>query len=123
MRTTGIEGWLFDVDELGSSVALWVYDAGGKLHRLTHEFSPPAYAGGAKEELKRLAADLYRRGLITGGRWVERREFWTGREMEVLQLNVSDSSHLPRLREIARTLDQMFSFYNLDIPAPQYYRP
>jgi hypothetical protein len=69
MKTTRIEGWLFDVDEFGSSVALWVYDTGGKLHRLTHEFSPPVYAGGAKEELKRLAADLYRRGFITGGRW------------------------------------------------------
>src|SRR5262249_20915395 len=109
MRTTRIEGWLFDVDELGSSVALWVYDAGGNLPRPPPEFSPPAYAGGAKEELKRLAADLYRRGLITGGRWVERREFWTGREIEVLQLNVSDSSHLPRLREIAGTLEQKLS--------------
>jgi DNA polymerase elongation subunit (family B) len=121
MRTTRIEGWLFDVDELGERVALWVYDANGKLHRLTQEFSPPAYAGGAKEDLKRLASDLYRRGLITGGRWVERREFWSGREIEVLQLNVSNSSRLPRLREIAGTLDQQFSFYNLDIPAPQYY--
>jgi DNA polymerase II len=118
---TRIEGWLFDVDELGPAVALWVYDAGGKLRRLTHEFSPPVYVGGARDELKRFSSDLWRRGLITGGRWGALREFWTGEETEVLQLNVSDSSNLPRLREIAGELDQQFSFYNIDIPTAQYY--
>lgn len=121
MKKRKIEGWLFDVDELGPAVALWVYDAGGKLHRLTHEFSPLVYVSGATTELKRLSIDLVRRGFITGGRWEMRREFWTGEEIEVLQLNLSDSSHLPRLREIAGTLDQTISFYNLDLPSAQYY--
>jgi DNA polymerase II len=118
---TKIEGWLFDIDDLGPAVALWIYDAGGNLRRLTHEFSPPIYVGGAKDELKRFSSDLWRRGLITGGRWAALREFWTGEETEVLQLNVSDSSNLPRLREIAGALDQQFSFYNIDIPTAQYY--
>lgn len=121
MKKRKIEGWLFDVDELGPAVALWVYDTGGKLHRLTHEFSPVIYAGGEREELKRLSTDLWRRGFVTGGRWETRREFWSGEEVEVLQLNVSDSSNLPRLREVAGTLDQTISFYNLDIPTAQYY--
>lgn len=121
MKKTRIEGWLFDVDELSSGVALWVYDISGKLHRLTHEFSLPVYVSGAREELKRFSSDLWRRGFITGGRWEARREFWTGEEIEVLQLNVSDSSNLPRLREFAGALDQTLSFYNLDIPAAQYY--
>ncbi len=118
---TRIEGWLFDVDELGPAVALWVYDVGGKLRRLTHEFYPPIYVGGGKEELKRFSSDLWGRGLITGGRWASLREFWSGEEIEVLRLNVSDSSNLPRLREIAGALDQQFSFYNIDIPTAQYY--
>src|SRR5262249_52483119 len=121
MKKTKIEGWLFDVDELGSGVALWIYDAGGKLHRLTHEFSPPIYVSGARDDLKRLSSDLWRRGLVTGGRWEKRREFWTGEEIEVLRLNVSDSSHLSSLREIAGVFDQTLSFYNLDIPTAQYY--
>jgi DNA polymerase elongation subunit (family B) len=116
-----IEGWLFDIDELGPAVALWVYDAGGRLRRLTREFCPPVYVSGARDELKRFSSDLWRRGLITGGRWGALREFWTGEETEVLQLNVSDSSNLPRLREIAGALDQQFSFYNIDIPTAQYY--
>ena len=73
---TRIEGWLFDIDELGPSVALWVYDAGGKLRRLTHELYPPIYVGGGKEELKRFSSDLWGRSLITGGRWASLREFW-----------------------------------------------
>lgn len=109
------------MDELGTSVALWVYDDAGKLHRLRHEFSPPVYVSGETESLKRLSADLWRRGFITGGRWEVRREFWTGEEVEVLQLNVSDSSHLPRMRELAGQLDQTLSFYNLDIPTSQYF--
>jgi DNA polymerase-2 len=121
MKRTRIEGWLFDVDELGPRLALWIYDTGGRLHRLTHEFSPPIYVSGAREELKRLSSDLWRRGFVSGGRWEVRREFWTGEEIEALQLNVCDSSSLPRLREIAGTLDRRFSFYNLDIPTAQYY--
>lgn len=83
--------------------------------------SAPWFTRGEKEELKRLSTDLWRRGFVTGGRWEARREFWTGVEVEVLQLNVSDSSNLPRLREVAGTLDQTISFYNLDIPTAQYY--
>jgi DNA polymerase II len=121
MQKNKIEGWLFDVDELGPRLALWVYDAGGKLHRLTHEFSPPIYVSGARDELKRLSSDLWRRGFVSGGRWEKRREFWTGEEIEVLRLNVSDSSKLSSLREIAGVFDQTLSFYNLDIPTAQYY--
>ena len=121
MKNTRIEGWLFDVDELGAAVALWVYDNDGKLHRLTHEFSPSFYVSGEKDDLKRFSADLWRRGFITGGRWEMRREFWSGQEIEVMQLNVSDSSRLPRLREMAGALDQTLGFYNLDIPPAQYY--
>lgn len=121
MKTHRIEGWLFDVDELGSAVAFWVYDLEGKLHRLTAEFTPPVYVSGSTDDLKRCSADLWRRGWITGGRWELRREFWSGAEIEVLQLNVSDSSHLSRLRELAGGLDQTLSFYNLDIPTAQYY--
>ena len=62
-----------------------------------------------------------KRGLIAGAQWVQKREFWSGDEIEVLQLNVSDSSHLSKLREIAAKLDRDVSFYNLDIPTPQYY--
>jgi DNA polymerase-2 len=116
-----IHGWLFDIDEFGPHVTLWVYDDEGRLRRLTDEFHPPIYAHGDRARLIQLAADLGKRALITGVRWVQKREFWSGEEVEVLQLNVSDSSYLIKLREIAADLDREIAFYNLDIPAPQYY--
>ena len=57
MKKRRIEGWLFDVDELGTGVALWVYETAGTLHRLTHEFPPPVYISGARDEIRRLSAD------------------------------------------------------------------
>jgi hypothetical protein len=35
MANLRLEGWLFDVDELGPQVALWVYTNECKLVRLT----------------------------------------------------------------------------------------
>jgi len=88
------------------------------LHRLTDEFYPPVYAHGDRGKLKQLAADMIKRELIAGLRWTRKREFWSGGEIELLQLNISDSSHLPKLREIAAKLDRDITFYNLDIPTP-----
>ncbi len=73
------------------------------------------------EALKRLSATLYRQGLIRGGRWVERTEFWTGQTIQAFELNVTDASLLPKLRTIAAALDQHFQFYNFDIPVAQHY--
>jgi DNA polymerase elongation subunit (family B) len=121
MKTHRIEGWLFDVDELGSAVALWIYDLEGRLHRLTHAFNPPIYVGGGKQELGRLSEDLIRQGLVSNERRCVRREFWSGKEIEVLQLSVTDASILPKLREMASALDEQLSFYNLDIQTAQYF--
>ncbi len=112
---------MFEIDELGPAVALWIYDDGGRLHRLTDEFHPPIYAHGDRAILKQLAIDLHRRNLITGVRWTEKIEFWSGRAIEALQLNIADSSNTLTLREIAAKLDREITVYNLDIPAPQHY--
>jgi len=116
-----LSGWLFDVDELGPVVTLWVYDDGGRLHRLTDEFRAPIYASGEKDRLKQLATDWGRRDWITGVWWTTRREFWSGRAIEVLQLNVADSSYSVKMREAAAQLDREISFYDLEIPASQHY--
>src|SRR5262245_62896337 len=61
-----IEGWLFDIDELGRWVTLWVYDDDGRLRRVTDEFHPPVGAHGDRAKLKQLAEDMSKRGLIAG---------------------------------------------------------
>ncbi|MBS1789707.1 MAG: hypothetical protein JST85_18425 [Acidobacteria bacterium] len=116
-----IKGWLFDIDELGSAITLWVYDDNGRLHRLTDEFRAPVYAHGEKDRLKRLASDWEKRDWITGVWWTTRREFWSEEEIEVLQLNVADSSYSVKIREVAALLDREISFYDLEIPASQHY--
>ena len=120
MKTQTLEGWLFDVDEFGSVIVLWVYDAAGKLHRLQHEFQLPVYAHGERIALQQFSAELFRRKLITGGRWQRKREFWSGNELEVMQFNLSDAGHTRRIRELVAERAGL-TFFNLDIPAAQYY--
>jgi DNA polymerase-2 len=121
MTNKRIEGWLFDVDELGPEVALWVYTAEGRMVRLTEGFHPPVYVAGERARLRSLARELERRRIVSNVRWVERREFWSGSLIEVLELHVADSSLMPRLRRLAASRDREFTFYNCDIPAAQYY--
>lgn len=80
MATRRLEGWLFDIDELGPQVALWVYIDEGLLLKLTAEFRPPIYVQGERKKLKGLASQLERRGIISHVRWVEQREFWSSRQ-------------------------------------------
>lgn len=116
-----LEGWLFDVDDLGPEVALWVYTSDRRLLRLTDAFNLPLYVAGERARLKALASELERRGIIASVRWAERREIWSGANIEVLMLPVADSSVLPKLRRLAAERDREFTFYNCDIPAAQYY--
>ena len=48
MTTRRLEGWLFDLDELGPEVALWVYTNEGYPVRLTEQFRPPVYVEGER---------------------------------------------------------------------------
>lgn len=121
MTNRRLEGWLFDVDELGPQIALWVYTNEGQLVRLTEEFQPPVYVQGERAKLKSLAWELERRGIVSHVRWAERREFWSGEAITVLELHVADSSLMPRLRGLAAERDREFTFYNADIPTAQYY--
>ena len=115
------EGWLFDLSELGSQIALWVYLNDGRLVRLTQEFHPPIYVSGERPKLRRLAYEMSRSRLISKLRWAEQREFWSGNSIEVLELQIRDSSLLPKLRRLAASYDREFTFYNSDIPTAQYY--
>jgi len=115
------EGWLFDVDELGPQVALWVYTNDGQLVRLTDEFKPLVYVQGERARLKRLASELERLGVISSVIWMERREFWSGQTIEVLELHIADASLLSKLRNFAAARDHEFVFFNLDISAAQSY--
>ena len=119
--TRQITGWLFDIDELGPEIALWIYTDGGCLTRLTEKFDLPVYARGEPARLKALAVTLQSQGLISSIRSAEKTEFWTGDTVEVLELVVPDSSVMAKFRREAAAHDRDLLFYNCDIPAAQYY--
>ena len=121
MATRQLEGFLFDLDELGTEVVPWVYDDRRRLHRLTHDFHPPVYLEGDRRVLDRFAAELTRRGVIETCRWTRRTEFWSGEQRTVLALPIADSSSLPGLRRLAAARDDQITAYNIDLNIPQYY--
>jgi DNA polymerase-2 len=120
MKTWQLSGWLFDVDEFGSEVVLWVYCQSGRLFRLTHQFFPSIYVEGKPQLLGMLAWEVQRRGFIDRLKWAKRKDLRTGKAKAVLDLQICDSSLLPRLRKLAASRRDL-TFYNIDLPTPQYY--
>jgi DNA polymerase II len=121
MTTRRLEGWLFDVDEFGPEVVLWVYDNDRRLHKLRQSFHPSVYIGGDREMLTAFGKELERRGLVRKPEWVIKTEFWSGAAKDVLELKVLDSSLLSRLRALAAAREKEFTIYNIDINTLQYY--
>ena len=121
MQTRTIQGYLFDVDECGSEIVLWVYADNGRLLRLTKEFQTPVYLSGERESALWLGWQLERRGLVARCRPTRKTEFWSGRQIDVVELYVSGSLSLQRIKQLAPSLAQEVTFYNLDIPPAQYF--
>ena len=115
------EGWLFDVDDLGPEVALWIYTDAGRLVRLTDQFCQSIYVQGEQTLLADLASEMERRDLVTQTGWTDRIDVWSGDTIRVLELRISNSSLMPQLRRLAAERDRELVFYNCDIPAAQHY--
>jgi DNA polymerase-2 len=115
------EGWLFDIDDLGPEVALWIYDEAGRLVRLTDQFCQSVYVQGQQTLLADLAGEMERRAFVTQSGWTDRIEVWSGDTIRVLELRIGDSSLMPQLRRLAAARDRDLVFYNCDIPAAQHY--
>ena len=116
-----IRGWLFDLYPLGTSMILWVKGEEGLLHRLEEPFRPRFYAQGKKEDLRGLIHLLQKGRWSTGHQWTRKREFWSGDEVEVIEIEVADSDHYAQLPRILGPWEEKVIFYNCDIPLPQAY--
>jgi len=115
------EGWLLDVYPLHDRMVLWVRTAGRQALRLEDPFPFPIYAEGEKRTLGRLAQAAVAKGFASDHSWARKREFWSGQEMEVLSLQISDYDRLPRLLHKLSLWEGRLSFFNCDIPLSQYY--
>jgi DNA polymerase II len=114
-------GWLFDVSPARTTMVVWLYADDGTRLRLEDPFRPWLYARGAPADLRALTRRLSRAGFgLTWGR-AERREFWGGHQVAVLAVAVADYAQLPRLLRRLPAFEPRLTFFNADIPLPQYY--
>jgi DNA polymerase II len=116
-----INGRLFDLYPLESSMILWIKEEDGRLHRFEDPFRPRFYAQGKKSDLLDLFHSLQKGQRAAGYRWTRKKEFWSGDEVEVIEVEVVDSEHYAQLPRILPPWEEKMTFYNCDIPLPQTY--
>ena len=116
-----IRGWLFDLYPLESSMTLWVKDEDGSLRRFEDPFRPRFYMQGKREDLLALFNSLQKGRWTTGYRWTRKKEFWSGDEVEVMEIEMGDSEHYAKLPKILPRWEEKITFYNCDIPPAQAY--
>jgi DNA polymerase-2 len=116
-----IQGWLFDLYPLQTSMILWIKDEKGSLHRFEDPFRPRFYAQGKRSDLLSLLRSLQKDQRTTGYQWTRKREFWSGNEVEVMEIEVSDADHYTQLPRMLTSWEEKIVFYNCDIPPAQAY--
>jgi len=100
---------------------LWIKDKEGTLHRFEDPFKPRFYAQGKEDDLLSLFHSLQKDQGATGYQWVKRREFWSGDEVEVMEVEVNDAEHYTSLPGVLSPWEEKIIFYNCDISLPQAY--
>jgi len=115
------QGWLLDVYPLHDRMVLWVRKTEGKLLRFEDPYRFPIYAAGKRRILEKLGEGAVQKGFAGNYFWDRKVEFWSGEEIEVLALEVSDYDRLPALLRKLPSLEETVSFFNCDIPLAQYY--
>ena len=116
-----IQGWLFDLYPLQSSMILWIKGEDGLLHRFEDPFRSRFYAHGKRKDLLALFNTLQKERRATGYQWMRKKEFWSGDEVEVMEIEIGDSEHYAQLPKILHPWEERMTFYNCDIPLPQAY--
>jgi DNA polymerase-2 len=100
---------------------LWIKEEDGRLRRLEDPFRPRFYAQGKKSDLLDLFHSFQRGQRAAGYQWARKKEFWSGDEVEVIEIEVVDSEHYAQLPRILPPWEEKITFYNCDIPLPQTY--
>jgi DNA polymerase-2 len=116
-----IQGRLFDLYPLDSSMILWIKGEDGRPRRFEDPFRPRFYAQGRKTDLLDLFHSLQKERRAAGYQWDRKKEVWSGEEVEVMEIEVVDSEHYAQLPRILPSWEEKITFYNCDIPLPQTY--
>ena len=100
---------------------LWIKGEDSSLRRFEDPFRPRFYARGKREDLLALFHSFQKEGWAAGYQWVRKKEFWSGDEMEVMEIEMGDPEHYTQLPKILPRWEDKITFYNCDIPSPQAY--
>jgi DNA polymerase II len=115
------QGWLFDVYPAQTTMVVWLYQEDGTLLRLEDPFRPRLYARGRSDDLQALARATLRTHVCSHCTLTRQREFWSRELVTVLTLEVADYRMFPRLLRRLPEFESRVTFYNCDLPLPQYY--
>jgi DNA polymerase II len=115
------QGWLFDVYPAQTTMVVWLYQEDGTLLRLEDPFRPRLYARGRSDDLQALARATLRARVCSRCTLTKQREFWSRELVPVLALEVADYRMFPRLLRRLPEFESRLTFYNCDLPLPQYY--
>jgi len=116
-----IQGRLFDLYPLESSMILWIKSEEGRLRRFEDPFRPRFYAQGKESDLLNLFHFLQKGRRVAEYQWNRKKDLWSGDEVEVMEIEVVDSEHYAQLPRILPSWEEKMTFYNCDIPLPQTY--
>jgi len=116
-----IRGWLFDLYPLESSMILWIKREDGSLCRFEDPFRARFYAQGKRNDLSDLFHFLQKERWAVGSQWMRKREFWSGDEVEVMEIEMGDSEHYAQLPRVLSRWEERITFYNCDLSLPQVY--
>jgi DNA polymerase-2 len=100
---------------------LWIKGEDGRPRRFEDPFRPRFYAQGEKSDLLDLFRALQRERRAAGYQWDRKKEFWSGEEVEVMEIEVVDSEHYAQLPRVLSPWEEKITFYNCDIPLSQTY--
>jgi DNA polymerase-2 len=112
-------GWLIDLYVREDLIVLWFRLQSGRLICLTDSFPYCFYAQGNPRKL--LALEKTLSYLIRRTGWTKRREFWSGKLIQVLELEVGSLQKLFQVQTVLSRFSEGLNFYNCDLAIPQYY--
>ena len=112
-------GWLIDLYVREDFLALWFRLRSGELLCLTDSFPYRFYAWGNPSALRHLEKTL--RPYLRNTAWTRRIEFWSGKPISVLELEIRSLEKLPQVQRLLATCPEGLTLYNCDLSIPQYY--
>ncbi|MGC1404942.1 MAG: hypothetical protein WA974_18690, partial [Thermodesulfobacteriota bacterium] len=106
-------GWLIDLYVRDDLIILWFRLQSGTLLCLTDSFPYRFYAQGSPRKLLALEKTLSFQIRRTG--WTKRREFWSGKLIQVLEFEVGSLQRLFQIQNVLSRFPEGLSFYNCDL--------